>query len=51
MNVDCGAYTTRQGRGVGDARRDLVHDGLNLPHDLLVDLLIDGTEEQQKTTR
>jgi hypothetical protein len=37
--------------GVGDARRDLVYDGLNLPHDLLVDLLIDGTEEQQKTTR
>ena len=51
MNVDCGAYTTRQGRRVGDARRDLVHDGLNLPHDLLVALLIDGTEEQQKTTR
>jgi hypothetical protein len=36
---------------VGDARRDLVHDGLNLPHDLLVALLIDGTDEQQKTTR
>ena len=36
---------------VGDAGRDLAHDGLDLPHDLLVALLLDGPDEHQKTTR
>jgi hypothetical protein len=35
---------------VGDARRDLAHDGLDLPHDLLIALLLDGPDEHQKTT-
>ena len=35
---------------VGDAGRDLAHDGLDLPHDLLVALLLDRPDEHQKTT-
>lgn len=31
-----------EAREVGDAGRDLAHDGLYLPHDLLVTLLLDG---------
>lgn len=30
---------------VGDAGRDLAHDGLDLPHDLLVALLLDSPDE------
>jgi hypothetical protein len=36
---------------VGDAGRDLAHDGLDLPHDLLVALLLDCPDEHQKKTR
>jgi len=35
---------------VGDAGGDLAHDGLNLPHDLLVALLLDSPDEHQKKT-
>lgn len=37
-----------EAREVSDARRDLAHDGLNLPHDLLVALLLDSPDEHQR---
>lgn len=36
---------------VGDAGRDLAHDGLDLPHDLLVALLLDRPGKHYKTTQ